>query len=220
MERLRQFRKINGLTQDNLGDYLGIKKSFLSRIEGGKEKMPADKFRKLLNNDKGWDTSMLIEDSRENLEIQEKFKNNSRKVQEKFLNLDEYYVPVLPTSAHGGSLQDYSISVQPSDCEYAISPIAGADMIIPVLGESMAPEYGNGSRVIVKKVNDKAFIEWGRVYVLDTVNGPVIKEIRKGDNEDELLCVSLNPDPKYAPFSVRREDILGVYRVLMCMALK
>lgn len=56
---LKAFRKANNLTQDKLGDYLGIKKSFVSTIESGKDPMPKDKLTKLLNNPYGWDTSML-----------------------------------------------------------------------------------------------------------------------------------------------------------------
>lgn len=59
MSILRDFRKANGLTQTDVGDYLGIKKSFISRIEAGAAKLPEDKFRKLLENSNGWDTSML-----------------------------------------------------------------------------------------------------------------------------------------------------------------
>ena len=84
----------------------------------------------------------------------------------------------------------------------------------------MAPDYPNGAQVLIKKVDEKAFIEWGRVYVLDTCNGSVIKEVRKGDDDDSVQCYSLNPDPKYQPFAVRFADIYGMYRVLMCMSLK
>lgn len=56
---LKAFRKANGLTQEALGDYLGIKKSFISTIESGKDPMPKDKLTKLLNNPFGWDVSML-----------------------------------------------------------------------------------------------------------------------------------------------------------------
>ena len=59
MEELRNFRKINHLTQDQLGDYLGIKKSFISRVENGQVALPSEKFKKLLNNDMGWDVSVL-----------------------------------------------------------------------------------------------------------------------------------------------------------------
>ncbi len=57
---LKQFRQCNKLTQTELGEYLGIKKSFVSLIENGRVKLSEEKFNKLLNNTKGWDTSMLI----------------------------------------------------------------------------------------------------------------------------------------------------------------
>jgi len=58
---LKAFRKANGLTQEALGYYLGIKKSFISTIESGKDPMPKDKLTKLLNNPNNWDTSMLTQ---------------------------------------------------------------------------------------------------------------------------------------------------------------
>lgn len=57
---LKKFRQCNKLTQTELGEYLGIKKSFVSLIETGRVKLSEEKFNKLLNNTKGWDTSMLI----------------------------------------------------------------------------------------------------------------------------------------------------------------
>ena len=60
---LKQFRQRNKLTQTELGEYLGIKKSFVSLIENGRVKLSEEKFNKLLNNTKGWDTSMLINGS-------------------------------------------------------------------------------------------------------------------------------------------------------------
>ena len=57
---LKNFRKRNELTQDQLGEFLNIKKSFLSRIENGYAKLPKEQLTKLLNNPNGWDTSMLV----------------------------------------------------------------------------------------------------------------------------------------------------------------
>lgn len=56
---LKSFRKINNLTQGELGEYIGMKKSFVSKIENGKEKLPESKLQKLLTNTMGWDTTML-----------------------------------------------------------------------------------------------------------------------------------------------------------------
>lgn len=128
-------------------------------------------------------------------------------------------VPLLPVSTQGGTLNDYVVSIKDTDCEKIASPVK-ADFAITVTGDSMAPEYPSGAMVLVKKIDEKAFIEWGRVYVLDTCNGTVIKEIRKGNSDEEVECVSINTDPKYCPFYVRFADIYGVYRVIMCMSLK
>lgn len=131
-----------------------------------------------------------------------------------------HIVPLLPISAQGGSFNDFVTSIKENECEKVVSPVKGMDMAVTVAGDSMAPEYPSGCQVLIKKINDKAFIEWGKVYVLDTCNGTVIKEVHKGQNEDEIECHSINPDPKFQPFSVNRNDIYGMYRVIMCMSLK
>lgn len=59
---LKGFRKANKLTQDMLGEYIGMKKSFVSKVENGREKLPKGKLQKLLNNDMGWDVSLLVEE--------------------------------------------------------------------------------------------------------------------------------------------------------------
>jgi phage repressor protein C with HTH and peptisase S24 domain len=130
------------------------------------------------------------------------------------------YVPLLPISAQGGSLNDFIVSVKDSDCERIISPIKGADFAMTVAGDSMSPEYPSGSQILVKKINEKAFIDWGKVYVLDTCNGSVIKRIFPADDKDasKVKCVSINPD--YPPFEVSLEDVYGVYRVLLSMSVK
>lgn len=59
---LRGFRTANKLTQEELGAFLGIKKSFISKIEHGGARLPEEKFAKLLENKKGWDVSMLSDE--------------------------------------------------------------------------------------------------------------------------------------------------------------
>lgn len=133
---------------------------------------------------------------------------------------DRTIVPLLPISAQGGSFNDFVAAIKENDCEKVVSPIKAADFAITVSGDSMAPEYPSGCHILIKKINEKAFIEWGKVYVLDTCNGTVIKEIHKGNTDDEIECYSINPDPKFHPFPVKLSDIYGMYRVLMCMSLK
>lgn len=135
---------------------------------------------------------------------------------------ESFTVPLLPTSAMGGSLTGFpGDSVMPYHCERIVSPINDVDFAVTVTGDSMSPEFPSGSRVLVKRVNPAAFIEWGKTYVLDTCNGIIIKEVHKCiDKQHCITCHSVNPDPKYADFDVSMDDIYGIYRVLMCMAVK
>jgi hypothetical protein len=131
---------------------------------------------------------------------------------------DIHLIPLLPVSAQGGSLNDFVVSIKESSCEKIISPIKGADYAMSVSGESMAPEYPSGSQILIKRIDEKAFIDWGRVYVLDTCNGTVIKRLFPSDTADKVLCKSINPE--FPPFEVSLSDVYAVYRVLMCMSLK
>ena len=131
---------------------------------------------------------------------------------------DLHLIPLLPVSAQGGSFNDFVVSIKESSCEKIISPIKGADYAMSVSGESMAPEYPSGSQILIKRINEKAFIDWGRVYVLDTCNGTVIKRLFPSDTTDKVLCKSINPE--FPPFEVLLSDVYAIYRVLMCMSLK
>lgn len=133
-------------------------------------------------------------------------------------DLEQETILVIPTGARAGTLGDFANSIAAYDCERMITPIRGADYAMQVTGDSMSPEYPSGSMIIIKKINEKAFIEWGKTYVLDTDNGAVIKTIRKTDAPNIIECVSLNP--AYQPFTMDTKHINGWYRVLMVLSLK
>lgn len=126
-------------------------------------------------------------------------------------------IPLLPVSAQAGKLQEFAKSVSGYECEKIVAPIKDAEMAIPIIGESMYPELPSGSIVFIKKINEKAFIEWGKPYVLDTINGAVVKYLAPGATGC-VKCISANPNPMYAPFEVPMTDINGVYRIvgLLC----
>lgn len=134
-------------------------------------------------------------------------------------NAPAYRVPLIPVEAHAGSLVGFSESVSDYDCETIVSPVRGASFAIQVTGESMAPAYPSGARILCQRIDEAAFVEWGKVYLLDTVNGAILKQVRKTDKPDRILCVSLNPAPEYAPFEIECRHIHAWFRVLMVMSL-
>mgnify|MGYP000598322360 CR=1 FL=1 len=58
----------------------------------------------------------------------------------------------------------------------------------------MYPKYNNGDLVACKKIHFDTFLEWNRVYVLQTDQGTIIKRIKSLTNENNILCTSENKE--------------------------
>lgn len=125
---------------------------------------------------------------------------------------------VIPTEAMAGTLGEFAESIHAYDCERMVSPIKNADYAIKVCGDSMTPEIPNGSQILIKKIYEDEFVEWGKIFCLDTRNGAVIKRIYPTPNPEVIECRSINPD--YPPFQINVKNINGWYRVLMVLSMK
>ena len=121
------------------------------------------------------------------------------------------FVPLLPVEAMAGSLQNLSDGIELSNCRKIKSPVNGADWAIQVSGDSMEPDYRNGSYLFIKKMTG-SFIPWGNTMVIDTYDGVIVKNIFPADEDEYIEARSINP--KYPPFKIEKSIILGIYRVL------
>ena len=206
-------------TQKDVAKAMGASASNVSSALSGVESVLTDKFMSRFNEAFGdmFNEEWLLSGEGEML------KGTDASIQ-KSINSCAPDIPttvlLLPIYAQGGSLNDFVASVSEYDCERVVSPIGGVDFAMQVSGDSMSPEYPNGSRIFIKKINERAFIEWGKTYVLDTCNGTVIKRIVPSEREGYVRCISINPDPVYAPFEVSLSDVFGMYKVLLCMSVK
>jgi transcriptional regulator with XRE-family HTH domain len=202
---IRLYMRANSLTQQDLADRLGVSQTAVGKlITGGFGRNSAKKWAAVF----GFDPQFLVT-------------GQGQLMAEGRLGREPSEgVPLLPVFAQGGSLIDFSDSISNHNCERIVSPIAGAELAVPIYGDSMAPEFPNGAIVFLKRIDESAFIEWGKPHVVDTVNGSVIKFLAPGSDGDHIKCISANPEPMYAPFEIAREDVLGVYRVLLCMSMK
>ena len=52
------------------------------------------------------------------------------------------------------------------------------------------------------------FFQWNKTYVLDTKQGPLIKRVRRGSDDDHVLIVSDNA--AYEPFELAKSQFYGV----------
>lgn len=132
-----------------------------------------------------------------------------------------YHTYLIPMSAMAGSLIGFDTDgMRPTDCERIVSPIAGVDFAISVYGDSMTPEFPSGSRVLIKRIDPTIYIDWGNVFVLDTTNGIILKEVQPSPKEGLLTCHSLNPNGRYKDFDVPMCEIRAMYKVLACVSLR
>ena len=132
---------------------------------------------------------------------------------------DEKQVPLVPLYAMAGQFPGEK-EVMEYDCEtYSVPGMKGADFLIQVKGNSMNPTYNSGDIVACKWISMKdVFFQWGRVYVLDTEQGPITKRIEPGHDAEHINIVSDNPD--YKPFQLHLSQIYRIALVLGCIKLE
>lgn len=113
--------------------------------------------------------------------------------------------PRIPIDAAAGSLSFALSAVSENQCErYPIIPqFPKYDFTIIARGDSMEPELESGDELACLFVQESSFIQWGRVHILDTEQGVVVKRVF--DKGDSILCKSTNPE--YEPFKIPKREV-------------
>ena len=219
-ERFDKYMKLKGLNDNQVTVECNLSQGLLGQARTGKSDLGTRSIDKILKIYQDINRVWLLTGEGEMLNSTSKPPETTQTAAKSVQQSDEAVlkIPLVPISALAGSLNDFTLTITHRECESVISPIKGVDLAISISGDSMEPEYPSGSQVLIKKVNERAFLEWGKVYVLDTCNGTVIKRLMPTDSPNKVLCESINP--KYPPFEVSLEHVYGVYRVMMVMSLK
>ena len=118
-------------------------------------------------------------------------------------------IPLIPIEAMAGLFAG-SQTVMLSECErYIVPSFRNADFLITVRGDSMQPHYFSGDLVACKMLSlTDIFFQWGKVYVIDTEQGALIKKIEQGSTPESISLVSANPI--YKPFEISRSSIYHI----------
>ncbi len=127
----------------------------------------------------------------------------------------QFSLPLLPISAVAGWNGVDVEGVNLDECERMVVPYlveAGAEFLIRATGKSMQPTYNNGDILACRRVREARNIQWGKVYVIDSEEGPMVKRLKKSEDEECIICISDNPE--YDPFELRKEEIRSVSLVV------
>ena len=131
-------------------------------------------------------------------------------------------VPMLPFDAFAGIGTDVEgVNLDTIEERYVVPLFDGMkmDFMIPVRGSSMYPKYNSGDVVACRMVQELLFVQWNKVYVLDTISqGVIIKRLKKSDKEGFVICKSENE--QYEPFEIPMSDIRTIALVVGVIRLE
>lgn len=219
-QSLKSHLKRLGYNQEQLSKMLDVSQPYISALVSGKKpfgKETAEKWQQTLGFSAGWlltgEGPMLVNNSVNDLVNT----SNASAPAPSPSSIEEEIkrVPLIPFEARGGQLDGFARNgVTLAQCETVPTPFKGAQFAISVRGQSMSPTYPSGCVLFISK-NIADWVEWGKVYVLDTENGVIVKQLAPSTlGEDFVCCKSFNDAPEFAPFNVPKASIFGIYRVV------
>lgn len=127
-------------------------------------------------------------------------------------------IPLIPMDAFAGyPPQQYSDL--PVEDYYHVAEFSRADFLIRVKGDSMTPKLNGGDIVACKKVYERLFFQWHRIYVIYTNSqGVMIKRVEQSERDGCIRLVSDNPS--YQPFDIPESDISDIALVMGAITLE
>lgn len=131
-------------------------------------------------------------------------------------------IPLIPIEAIAGIPAGDNVGSRFIDCEHYLVPEfanLNVEYMIRVSGSSMYPKYSNGDILACRRVQELLFFQWGKIYVIDSSQGALVKRVFEDKDPDRVLLVSDNKE-KYPPFSIPISDIRSVSIVLGVIRLE
>jgi phage repressor protein C with HTH and peptisase S24 domain len=215
IQRIFQYIDYQNISKSELERKCSVSNGYFAKMKVRNANIGEDIILKVLENCPEISPDWLIFGKGEMLQSDEKTdKNLSVAVK------NSEGIPLIPIEAMAGFGRG-EIQVLESKCErYVIPVFKGADFLITVKGSSMQPKYNSGDMVACKRIPlQDIFFQWNKVYVLNTIQGTLVKRICKGSDNDHILIVSENP--KYDSFELNiREQIYDVAIVIGAVRLE
>lgn len=237
--KIREIREELGLTQSQIASESGILQKDISRIESGSTKFIPNELIHFLYK-KGVNVNLLYDeeytknvylnvypsvypssqDKKENAQETGNLTQNQLQQQSQSIVgvIEPKGLPLIPVEAMAG-YGEGDISILKHELTYYNVPeFKEAEFLIRVKGSSMYPKYNSGDILACKYVNNPLFIQWNKVYVLDTSQGAMVKRPHPSPNESNIELRSDNKE--YPPFVIPKSDIRSMALVIGVIRLE
>ncbi len=223
-ERILHISDLKGIKKEDFFKDLGFSYANFKGIQK-KSALGSDSIDIILSKYPDIDANWLLTGKGEMLKDDNKQKSKPYIINENDDYINESnsdYIPLIPIEAIAGKANSGTIQIQQKDIigGYIIPEFKqkGVNYMIRVSGSSMYPKYSSGDLLGCKIVNDTSFFQWGKIYVLDTDQGPMVKRLFPTDNNNVLECRSDNKE--YPPFPINKESIYKIAIVVGVLRLE
>lgn len=215
LDNIRKLAEKEGITIGAIERKIGASKGVLSRAMTNGTDIQAKWITAIVENYPYVSADWLLTGKGEMITSSESSQKKMVKVSEQ----SQEGIPLIPMDAMAGYFEG-EMQVLLRDCErYIVPGMPRADFLITVKGDSMMPSYFPGDIVACVRVPIKdVFFQFGRVYVLDTNQGAIIKRIEKSEDDESILIVSENE--KYSPFTLHLSQVRSIALVIGLIRLE
>lgn len=105
------------------------------------------------------------------------------------------------------------IDNSPSEIKsYYMPATANASFLIFMPGRAMKPDINSGDLLVCQYMQNPNFIEYGRIYFLETDQGILIRRLQQSDTNNNIKCTS--PNSAFQSFDLDKKDIISYSLVL------
>lgn len=138
---MRAFRAMNELSQKDIAEYLEVSIAFISAVERGQAKLPAEKLVRLLENDRDWETSALIDQADKGTRIHHDYRNIGQNIE------GEFNAPIHNNHYNGFSDEEFENELK-RRTELKDQQIASLEEEIQSLRQQLAREISHNERLL------------------------------------------------------------------------
>lgn len=206
--RIKELRELKGLSKGAFADTIKIDRSQFTKIEGGKLTPTIAQLMEIssiFNVSIDW----LLTGEGEMFKKVDSIASLNENYEDK---KSAIYLYDISASAGFGSF-DEMVSQEKIVGKYIVPDFRNVDWMISVKGSSMYPKYSSGDIIACRVIHDSKFIQWGKVYVIATIEqGLLVKRLEECDDNEFLLAVSDNKN--YKPFPIPKSEIVGIALVV------
>jgi len=222
LNRIKQYIDYKGLNISQFEKEVGFSNgAFASQLKN-KRSIGVDKLENILNKFPLLSSDWVL---RGIGEMESKKQTERNIISEPFVSYhttkqEREGIPLIPISAVAG-IAAGDVSIMEMECEYYNIPelTSKADYMIKISGNSMNPTYRSGDLVACKRIPAITFFQWGQIYVLDTIQGPLCKRVKPSDKGDEYLKME-SDNPSYPPFDLPKSEIRSLALVVGLVRLE